>query len=261
MNFRFPFIWCLCVSIAVVASCGVEPGAGASSPSQPVETEQPVVDEPSADSSGDETPDPVTDTDSGDDIETVDEPVEEPVEPEPTVCDEASDMFALCESPLPSTCEAPEQAECLLGVPTATDGYCQIEAGGERCDRGEPSRALYEWCAVESCLGTTTYLECVDTYSADCTPQVCEEIEALVGQCEGYGYDCPQRDPVEAACLLEVFEALGTPCGLFVESPLCMGPVVSEWGFGSCHVQNCTGVTTFEDCYANLEILCSVSGF
>jgi len=248
-------------------SCGVEPGAGASLPAEDVPTttsepsgadsaDPPVSDEPSTPDDQIDAPD--DDTGAGDTPDGADDPEPDPT-PEPTACDDATEIFALCDSPLSESCESPEQAECLLATPSVADGYCDIEAGGELCDGGEPSRSLYEWCAVEACLGAD-YFVCVETYSTGCVPQVCEDIDTVVGQCEGFGYDCVERDPVEAACLLEVFEALTTPCGLFVDSPLCMGFVVSEWGFGSCHVQRCTGVTTFEECYANLEILCSVAG-
>jgi hypothetical protein len=284
MNMRYRSLLFLWLPLALLVSCGVEPGAGTSvegeTQSLPAGESVPGTDgsdggegpteddDTAAEDDGtapeDESSEPTDDgTDSSDEPEdTQDDPeVDAPIEPDSTTCDEANTLFSMCESPLPDTCDDPAPAECVLGTPSAVDGYCAFEAGASACDDGGPSRELYEWCAVEACLGGD-YQDCVASHSANCVSLVCEELEAVVGYCDGYGYACQQRDPVEAACLLEVFEALESPCGLFIEDTLlCMGPVVSEWGWGSCHVQRCTGVNTFEDCYANLEILCSVVGF
>ncbi|MEC9466527.1 MAG: hypothetical protein VX834_12120 [Myxococcota bacterium] len=258
------FIFCL---IAGAAACGVQPGAGALNDDETIagpagesvlsDTEP---DEPSAEGEG-EAPEE-TSTAPTEEPEPSDSDDEADVEQEPpSVCEEADLLFADCASPLPDTCEQPAAAECILGTPSAVDGYCAFEAGVTACDLGQPSSELYEWCAIRACLGGD-YQQCIATHSAACTSQVCDSLQAVVGQCDGYGYDCESRSEQEAVCLLEVFEALDSPCGLFIDSPLlCMGTAVSEWGWGSCHVQRCTGVSTFESCYANLEILCAATGF
>ena len=266
----YRFLGCF-LALGLVA-CGVEPGAGSSSgddasslpagESVSTDTETETQPETGPDDSGaDEQTEPVDEEQSsGEDGPGLSEPDEEE-HPDLSACDEASALFSMCASPVETACDAPEVAECILGTPSAVDGYCALEAGASACDAGGPSRELYEWCAIEACLGGS-YQECIALHAAECVPQVCEDLQAVVGYCDGYGYDCPSRSPEEAACLLEVFEALESPCGLFIESPLlCAGPIVSEWGWGSCHVQRCTGVSTFEDCYANLEILCAATGF
>ena len=85
------------------------------------------------------------------------------------------------------------------------------------------------------------------------------ELDDGGGHCPGYDYACESASPAESQCLLNVFESMSQPCGLFTDAPQCALGVVTETGWGSCQVQDCLNLTTFEACYSNLEVLCSFS--
>lgn len=252
----------VCVLGFGVAACGVEPSVS-SVPAgwldEPAESVPSDVEEPSGvpndeDSAGttDEETDPET---SGDADAGSDETSTEDTDTGLTPCDIAWGLFQ-CEPPVEG-CEDNAVGECILAVGPAVSGYCDF-VSGEPCEGAQLSDSAAEYCQIRSCLGDD-YDTCMAELGSSCVSESCQELDAAVGHCTGYDYACESAPQAESQCLLNVFETMNQPCGLFVDAPQCALGTVTETGWGSCQVQQCLNLTTFEACYSNLEILCSFS--
>ncbi len=88
------------------------------------------------------------------------------------------------------------------------------------------------------------------------TPTVCEQIVSVAGACPGYGYNCAAEPQSHSQCFLDTLLGYQNPCMLFYEQPLCSNAQVSDYGIGSCLLQECFGMNTALACYENLEMLC-----
>ena len=242
--------------------CGVEPSVSSIPEAwteDPADTSN-ESDEPVGVPNGDDSP-TVSDDGSDEDTTEPEEPESEPTDdgaPETGVgpCDIAWGLFAQCEPP-PEGCENSSVGECILEIGPAVAGYCEV-MDGEQCNGGQLDEAAYEYCQIQSCLGDD-YDACVANLASTCVDESCVELDAVVGHCPGYDYACESASPAQSACLLNVFESMNQPCGLFTDAPQCALGVVTETGWGSCQVQACLNLTTFEACYSNLEVLCSFS--
>jgi hypothetical protein len=253
----------VCVLGLCVAACGVEPSVS----SVPADwTEEPAQSVPSDDEDPSCVPngeDSADNTDEDADVESTDDEDSgsgdlSDDEPETglTPCDIAWGLFSQCEPP-PEGCEESAVGECILAIGPAVSGYCDV-VSGEPCVGGQLSDSAAEYCQIRSCLGDD-YDTCMSELGSSCVSESCEELDALVGHCTGYDYACESAPQAESQCLLNVFETMNQPCGLFVDAPQCALGTVTETGWGSCQVQQCLNLTTFEACYSNLEILCSFS--
>jgi hypothetical protein len=87
-------------------------------------------------------------------------------------------------------------------------------------------------------------------------PSVCEQIINVAGACPGYGYNCAAEPQIHSQCFLDTLLGYQNPCMLFYEQPLCSNTQVSDYGIGSCLLQECFGMNTALACYENLEMLC-----
>ena len=83
-----------------------------------------------------------------------------------------------------------------------------------------------------------------------------EELEDLAGNCPDYGYDCDGYSDNQSWCLYDLLESLPNPCTLFLDRPLCNGPVPSQDGIDNCGLQECFDMNTLESCVESLQILC-----
>lgn len=252
----------LLILVYSLLGCGVEPTVS-SIPEDWIEGSTEDTSEPEDPSSvpnGDDAP-IIPDDDSNGDTAGGDEPDSEtPDDGTPdtglTPCDIAWGLFSQCEPP-PEGCENSAVGECILEIGPAVGGYCEV-MDGEQCNGGQLDDAAYEYCQIQSCLGDD-YDACVAQLASTCVSESCVELDDVVGHCPGYDYACESASPTESQCLLDVFESMSQPCGLFADAPQCALGVVTETGWGSCQVQDCLNLTTFEACYSNLEVLCSFS--
>ena len=252
----------VCVLGLCLAACGVEPSVSSVPPEwldEPAESVPSEEEEPSGVPNGedstdntDEEADPETngDADAGSD-ETSTEDTDTGLTP----CDIAWGLFQ-CEPPVEG-CEDDAVGECILAIGPAVSGYCDF-VSGEPCTGGQLSGSASEYCQIRSCLGDD-YNTCMAELGSSCVSEACEELDAEVGHCPGYDYACESAPEIESQCLLNVFETMNQPCGLFADAPQCALGTVTETGWGSCQVQQCLNLTTFEACYSNLEVLCSFS--
>ena len=85
---------------------------------------------------------------------------------------------------------------------------------------------------------------------------VCDQILNVAGQCPNYGYNCAAEPQAHSECFLDTLLVYQNPCMLFNEQPLCSNAQVSDYGVGSCMLQECFGMNTALACYENLEMLC-----
>lgn len=107
--------------------------------------------------------------------------------------------------------------------------------------------------------------ECEPDAADDCgasTDGLCDRIESVAGACPGYGYECSRYPTDQSACFLELLELMdeevGDVCFVFDEQDVpCAGGEVSVDGFVSCVVQDCFGMTPYDSCMAQFEILCA----
>lgn len=177
----------------------------------------------------------------------------------------------------PIECATPGQATCVDRSRPYLAGYCLIDGGGDHCDGNDVSRAFVDYCYVQRCFGEDV-ATCVANARALCaegggTPDPdpdpdppppppppadpCAEIEALAGQCPGYGYECGEHPEAQSECFRDVLKSLDNPCILFdADDALCKAGYITIEGNASCMVQECFAITTYAACYGNLEVLC-----
>ncbi|MEL6546061.1 MAG: hypothetical protein AAFQ82_15640, partial [Myxococcota bacterium] len=163
------------------------------------------------------------------------------------------------------SCPSEEVGECLLTRQADTAQWCAITDGNDACVAGEPSTAYEAYCRVQECYGEN-YDSCIA--AAGCEPPppgVCEQIEAIAGGCPGYDYNCPAYPVEQSECYLDLLELMvseaGGVCFMFdAADARCSGGSVTIEGFSSCATQECFGVTTYESCMGNLELICSFGG-
>lgn len=244
--------------MVLIAACGVERTVGSVPQpwAEPEETLEVPNQEPDEVPNENESPIDTNDEcvhNSPDDATCEDETPEEPV-PGIAPCDIAWGLFSQCEPP-PQGCESPAVGECILEIGPAVGGYCTVVESGH-CQGGQVTTAAEEYCQIQACLGVD-YHACIAELATTCVSDTCDDLNNAVGHCPGYDYACAEAPTAEAHCLLNVFEAVSQPCALFVDSPQCAAGLVTETGWGSCHIQACLNLTTFDACLGNLEILCS----
>ena len=116
------------------------------------------------------------------------------------------------------------------------------------------------WCA-SACVSDPIACRA----AANCQPPVgdlCDQIEALVGTCPAYGYDCPIRPRTEAECLLSMWQDLEDPCIVFQRlRPIarCGVGSLSAYGDAMCQMEACleTGLTwSYEECNVTYGAIC-----
>lgn len=176
--------------------------------------------------------------------------------PDRSPCDAVSE-FVCPEMDL--ACPSEEVATCLEAQQEELPRWCDAHSGAERCDGFAPSAEHVGFCRVEACYGAD-YETCIA--EAGCAPTVCEEIDGIASACPGFAYDCPNEPEDQAACLLDLFklmaEEVGDVCFMFDTTEiLCADGKPTTDTFVSCVTQECLGLTTYAECMASFEILCS----
>lgn len=200
---------------------------------------------------------PIDDTPSGRSVTTE---VLPPLGDEPSTsgngsCEAFAELTLTCPA-LDGECPGELQAQCIVDSASSFDGYCEVSSGAEVCEGHEVSAAYVEYCLIQSCLGES-YATCIQQGQEACQPTTCERIEAIAGQCPGYGYACEDEPEEHSLCFLSVLEQLGDPCILFDDlDRLCVDRNVSIEGDASCQVQACFDLTTYESCWGDLDVLC-----
>lgn len=157
------------------------------------------------------------------------------------------------------SCPGEDPGACLEESRDDLPGWCEVHSGAERCVAGAPSAAYLSYCRVEACYGAD-FDACVA--EADCAPTVCEQIDAIAADCPGYAFDCPETPAAQASCFLDLLKLLaeeaGDVCFMFDTTEiLCSDSRPTVEAFGSCVTQECFGLTTYGECMASFEILCS----